>query len=46
MAVYRRFEDPEPRRILVLAWRRSFPRGDALRGLAKALAAALSGSGL
>ena len=41
MAVYRRFEDPEPRRTLVLAWRRSFPRGDALRGLAKALAGAL-----
>ena len=30
MAVYRRFADPEPRRTLVLAWRRSFPRGDAL----------------
>jgi LysR family hydrogen peroxide-inducible transcriptional activator len=47
MAVYRRFEDPEPRRTLVLAWRRSFPRGDALRGLAKTLAAGLAeGAGL
>ncbi|GGF35530.1 LysR family transcriptional regulator [Aliidongia dinghuensis] len=42
MAVYRRFEDPEPRRTLVLTWRRSFPRGDALRGLAKALSDALA----
>jgi LysR family hydrogen peroxide-inducible transcriptional activator len=42
MAVYRRFEEPEPSRALVLAWRRSFPRGDALRGLAKTLAGALA----
>jgi LysR family transcriptional regulator, hydrogen peroxide-inducible genes activator len=35
LAVYRRFAPPEPRRELVLAWRRSFPRGDALQGFAR-----------
>jgi LysR family transcriptional regulator, hydrogen peroxide-inducible genes activator len=35
LAVYRRFEPPEPSRDLVLAWRRSFPRGDALHGFAR-----------
>jgi LysR family hydrogen peroxide-inducible transcriptional activator len=35
LAVYRRFEPPEPRRQLVLVWRRSFPRGDALQGFAR-----------
>jgi LysR family hydrogen peroxide-inducible transcriptional activator len=43
LAVYRRFVPPEPTRELVLAWRRSFPRGDALlvlaRGLREAVAA-------
>jgi LysR family transcriptional regulator, hydrogen peroxide-inducible genes activator len=34
LAVYRRFPPPEPRRELALAWRRSFPRGDALQALA------------
>ena len=29
--VYRRFEPPAPKRELVLAWRRSLPRGDACR---------------
>ena len=38
LAVYRRFEPPEPKRELVLAWRRSFPRGDALQELARGLA--------
>ena len=33
LAVYRRFAPPEPTRELVLAWRTSFPRGDALQGL-------------
>jgi len=42
MAVYRRFAAPEPSRTLVLAWRRSFPRGDALSGLAKTLAVGLA----
>jgi LysR family hydrogen peroxide-inducible transcriptional activator len=37
LAVYRRFERPEPTRELVLTWRRSFPRGDALQGLARGL---------
>src|SRR5271166_5270900 len=37
LAVYRRFEPPEPKRELVLAWRRSFPRGDALQELARGL---------
>jgi hypothetical protein len=37
LAVYRRFRPPEPRRELVLAWRRSFPRGDALQVLARGL---------
>jgi LysR family transcriptional regulator, hydrogen peroxide-inducible genes activator len=40
-AVYRRFEPPEPRRELVLAWRRSFPCGDALQNLARGLRGAL-----
>ena len=42
LAVYRRFEPPEPKRELVLAWRRSFPRGDALQELARGLRGALS----
>lgn len=42
LAVYRRFERPEPKRELVLVWRRSFPRGDALQGLARGLRAALA----
>jgi LysR family transcriptional regulator, hydrogen peroxide-inducible genes activator len=42
LAVYRRFELPVPRRELVLAWRRSFPRGDALQDLARGLRAALA----
>src|SRR5260370_41402722 len=37
LAVYRRFAPPEPTRELVLAWRRSFPRGDALQGLGRGL---------
>ena len=37
LAVYRRFAPPEPTRELVLAWRRSFPRGDALQVLASGL---------
>jgi LysR family hydrogen peroxide-inducible transcriptional activator len=43
LAVYRRFERPEPAREVVLAWRRSFPRGDALRDLAGGLRVALAG---
>ena len=35
LAVYHHFEPPEPSRELVLAWRRSFPRGDALQGFAR-----------
>lgn len=42
LAVYRRFERPEPTRELVLAWRRTFPRGDALQALARGLRTALS----
>jgi LysR family hydrogen peroxide-inducible transcriptional activator len=42
LAVYRRFQSPEPRRELVLAWRRSFPRGDALQDLARGLRGALA----
>ena len=42
LAVYRRFEPPEPKRELVLAWRRSFPRGDALQDLARGLRGALA----
>jgi LysR family transcriptional regulator, hydrogen peroxide-inducible genes activator len=42
LAVYRRFEAPEPRRELVLVWRRSFPRGDALQELAGSLRRALT----
>jgi LysR substrate binding domain len=42
LAVYRRFAPPEPTRELVLAWRRSFPRGDALQGLARGLREALT----
>jgi LysR family hydrogen peroxide-inducible transcriptional activator len=42
LAVYRRFEPPEPQRALVLAWRRSFPRGDALQELARGLRDALA----
>jgi LysR family transcriptional regulator, hydrogen peroxide-inducible genes activator len=37
LAVYRRFAPPEPTRELVLAWRRSFPRGDALQELTRGL---------
>ena len=42
LVVYRRFEPPEPIRELVLAWRRTFPRGDALRKLARGLGTALA----
>ena len=42
LAVYRRFEKPEPVRELVLAWRRTFPRGDTLQALARELRRALS----
>jgi len=42
LAVYRRFEAPEPTREMVLAWRRSFPRGDALQDLARGLRGALA----
>ena len=42
LAVYRRFAPPEPTRDLVLAWRRSFPRGDALQGFARGLREALA----
>ena len=42
LALYRRFEPPEPFRQLVLARRRTFPRGDALRELARGLRAALA----
>jgi LysR family transcriptional regulator, hydrogen peroxide-inducible genes activator len=37
LAIYRRFEPPEPKRELVLAWRRGLPRGDALQELARGL---------
>jgi LysR family transcriptional regulator, hydrogen peroxide-inducible genes activator len=42
LAVYRRFTLPKPKRELVLAWRRSFPRGDALQELARGLRGALT----
>lgn len=42
LAVYRRFVPPEPTRELVLAWRRSFPRGDALEALARGLREAVT----
>jgi LysR family transcriptional regulator, hydrogen peroxide-inducible genes activator len=42
LAVYRRFRPPEPKRELVLAWRRSFPRGDALQALARGWSEALA----
>jgi LysR family hydrogen peroxide-inducible transcriptional activator len=42
LAAYLRFERPEPVRELVLAWRRTFPRGDALQALARTLRAALT----
>ena len=42
LAVYRRFAAPEPTRELALAWRRSFPRGDALEGLARGLREAVT----
>jgi DNA-binding transcriptional LysR family regulator len=42
LAVYRRFEASEPKRELVLAWRRSLPRDDALQELARGLAGALA----
>jgi len=42
LAVYRRFQPPEPKRELLLAWRRSFPRGDALQVLARGLREALA----
>lgn len=42
LAVYRRLAPPEPRRELVLAWRRSFPRGDALQELARGLRTGLA----
>jgi LysR family transcriptional regulator, hydrogen peroxide-inducible genes activator len=42
LAVYRRFQPPEPKRQLLLAWRRSFPRGDALQVLARGLREALA----
>jgi LysR family hydrogen peroxide-inducible transcriptional activator len=42
LAVYAHFERPEPKRELVLAWRRTFPRGDALQELARGLRTALS----
>jgi LysR family transcriptional regulator, hydrogen peroxide-inducible genes activator len=42
LAVYCRFAPPEPTRDLVLAWRRSFPRGDALQDLARGLRGALA----
>jgi hypothetical protein len=42
LALYRHFEPPEPTRELVLAWRRSFPRGDALQDLARGLRGALT----
>ena len=41
LVAYRRFAAPEPTRDLVLAWRRSFPRGDALERLAADLGSAL-----
>ena len=42
LAVYSRFEPPEPKRELVLVWRRTFPRGDALQELARGLRGALA----
>jgi LysR family hydrogen peroxide-inducible transcriptional activator len=42
LAVYRHFEPPEPTREMVLAWRRSFPRGDALQELARGMRGALA----
>ena len=42
LAVYRRVAPPEPKRELVLAWRRSFPHGDALREPARGLRGALA----
>jgi LysR family transcriptional regulator, hydrogen peroxide-inducible genes activator len=42
LAAYRRFVPPEPTRELVLVWRRTFPRGDALQELARGLRTALA----
>ena len=42
LAVYSRFEPPEPKRELVLVWRRTFPRGDALQEVARGLRGALA----
>lgn len=44
LAVYRHFEQPEPKRELVLVWRRTFPRGDTLLTVARTLHAALTAS--
>lgn len=45
LAVYRHFVSPEPKRDLVLVWRRTFPRGDTLQALAAGLRDALASSG-
>jgi LysR family hydrogen peroxide-inducible transcriptional activator len=42
LAAYRHSEPPEPKRDLVLVWRRTFPRGDALQALASSLSTALA----
>lgn len=42
LAIYRHFEQPEPTRELMLAGRRTFPRGDALQTLAHGWRAALT----
>lgn len=42
LAVYRRFDGTEPTRRLALVWRRTFPRGDALAGLAATLGTAFA----
>jgi LysR family hydrogen peroxide-inducible transcriptional activator len=42
LAVYRPFAAPVPSREIVLVWRRSFPRGDAFKALARQLATELA----
>jgi LysR family transcriptional regulator, hydrogen peroxide-inducible genes activator len=44
LAVYRHFAGAEPKRDLVLVWRRTFPRGDALQALAGGLRDTLAAS--
>ena len=37
LLLIRRFRDPQPRRTVALAWRRSFPRGEAIEALRAAV---------